>query len=59
VVAHRTGEVPVGEASVVIVVATPHRGEAFTICRWLIDELKTRVPIWKRDHLPQENSPRT
>ena len=54
VVAHRTGEVAVGESSVVIVVATGHRGEAFTICRWLIDELKARVPIWKREHLPLE-----
>ena len=56
--AHRTGEVEVGEASVVIVVATGHREEAFTICRWFIDELKARVPIWKREHLPLEKPQR-
>lgn len=59
VVAHRTGVVSVGEAAVVIVVAAGHREEAFTICRWLIDELKARVPIWKREHLPREQPPRT
>jgi molybdopterin synthase catalytic subunit len=58
VVAHRTGVVAVGEAAVVIVVAAGHRGEAFEICRWLIDELKARVPIWKREHLPRGTPPR-
>lgn len=58
VLAHRTGEVEVGEPSVVIVVATGHREEAFEICRWFIDELKARVPIWKRDHLPLQEPPR-
>ena len=38
--------------AVVAHVATGHRQEAFEICRWLIDELKERVPIWKREHLP-------
>lgn len=46
---HRTGEVPIAEASVVVGVATPHRAEAFAACRWLIDTLKARVPIWKRE----------
>ena len=46
---HRLGDVPVGEASVVVGVATPHRAEAFAACRWLIDTLKERVPIWKRE----------
>ena len=46
---HRLGEVPVGEASVVVGVATAHRGDAFEACRWLIDTLKERVPIWKRE----------
>jgi molybdopterin synthase catalytic subunit len=41
--------VPVAEASVVVGVATPHRAEAFAACRWLIDTLKERVPIWKRE----------
>jgi molybdopterin synthase catalytic subunit len=46
---HRVGRVAVGEPSVVIAVATPHRAEAFEACRWLIDALKARVPIWKKE----------
>lgn len=53
VVAHRKGVVEVGECAVYIGVATAHRVEAFTICHWLIDELKARVPIFKREHLPR------
>ncbi|TDI76488.1 MAG: molybdenum cofactor biosynthesis protein MoaE [Bacteroidetes bacterium] len=48
-IVHRTGLVPVNEASVFIGVATEHRSEAFSACRFLIDELKKRVPIWKRE----------
>ncbi len=48
-VLHRTGRVPVGQLSVVIVVAGGHRGECFDACRWLIDTLKQDVPIWKKD----------
>jgi molybdopterin synthase catalytic subunit len=44
---HRIGRVPVGESSVLIVVATSHRAEAFEAARFLIDELKRTVPIWK------------
>jgi molybdopterin synthase catalytic subunit len=44
---HRVGELKVGDVAVVVAVAAPHRGEAFDACRRLIDELKTRVPIWK------------
>jgi MoaE-MoaD fusion protein len=47
--AHRTGTLQVGEVSVVIAVAAPHRGEAFHACEWLIDELKRTVPIWKKE----------
>ena len=47
---HRLGPVPIAEASVIIGVATPHRAEAFTACRFLIDRLKQDVPIWKREH---------
>ena len=47
---HRIGEVPVGETSVLIGVATAHRAEAFEACRFLIDALKERVPIWKKEH---------
>ncbi len=49
-VLHRLGVVPVAEASVVVGVATPHRAAAFEACRFLIDELKVQVPIWKREH---------
>ncbi|MEM8487878.1 MAG: molybdenum cofactor biosynthesis protein MoaE [Bacteroidota bacterium] len=47
---HRLGIVPVAEASVVIGIATPHRGDAFEACRFLIDQLKIQVPIWKKEH---------
>jgi molybdopterin synthase catalytic subunit len=50
-VVHRLGEVPIGEVSVAIVVASPHRGPAFEACRFLIDRLKNEVPIWKREQL--------
>jgi molybdopterin synthase catalytic subunit len=46
---HRVGEVPVGEAAVVVAVATPHRAEAFEAARWAIDTLKATVPIWKKE----------
>ncbi|HMB94084.1 MAG TPA: molybdenum cofactor biosynthesis protein MoaE [Rhodothermales bacterium] len=46
---HRLGVVGVSEASVIVGVATPHRTEAFTACRFLIDTLKKQVPIWKRE----------
>src|SRR5437764_8470553 len=48
-VAHRFGRLEIGEASVIIVVATPHRAEAFDACRFIIDTLKTTVPIWKKE----------
>ena len=47
--AHRTGRLAVGEASVAIAVACPHRADAFACCRHLIDRLKEAVPIWKRE----------
>ena len=46
---HRTGEVPIGEAAVVVVVSSPHRAEAFEGARFAIDALKSTVPIWKRE----------
>jgi molybdopterin synthase catalytic subunit len=46
---HRTGPVPLGEASVVIAVAAGHRGEAFDAARYAIEELKARAPIWKSE----------
>ena len=48
-VVHRLGRLVVGETSVLIVVASAHRGAAFEACRWLIDTLKKTVPIWKKE----------
>jgi molybdopterin synthase catalytic subunit len=47
---HRLGRIEIGETSVLIVVASAHRGPAFDACRWLIDTLKKTVPIWKKEH---------
>ncbi len=46
---HSNGVVKVGETSVVVAVATPHRDTAFEACRFLIDELKERLPVWKKE----------
>jgi molybdopterin synthase catalytic subunit len=46
---HRLGVVAVGEASVVIAVSAPHRGEAYAASRFAIDELKAHVPVWKKE----------
>ena len=51
-VRHRIGELVVGEVSIIIVCASPHRGEAFDACRMLIDRIKESVPIWKRERGP-------
>lgn len=48
-VIHRLGEVPVTEASVAVVVSAVHRGAAFEAARWIMDELKRTVPIWKKE----------
>jgi MoaE-MoaD fusion protein len=48
-VEHRVGRLEVGDLAVVIAAAAPHRAEAFTACRALIDRLKDRVPIWKKE----------
>ena len=48
-VVHRLGRLYVGESSVLIAVASAHRGAAFDACRWLIDTLKKTVPIWKKE----------
>ncbi len=49
VVHHRLGRLEIGETSVLIAVASAHRGAAFDACRWLIDTLKQTVPIWKKE----------
>lgn len=50
VLLHRLGELARSEASVLVVAATPHRGEAFDAARFAIDTLKETVPIWKQEH---------
>ena len=49
-VRHRLGFIPTGEASIAIAVATPHRADAFEACRFVIEEVKRRLPVWKREH---------
>ena len=48
-VVHRLGRMEIGEASVAVAVASPHRAEAFAACRYVIDTLKATVPIWKKE----------
>jgi molybdopterin synthase catalytic subunit len=48
-IVHRLGRLEIGEASVAVAVASPHRGEAFEACRYAIDTLKATVPIWKKE----------
>ena len=52
VVEHRVGRVSVGEPAVVVAVATAHRDAAFEAARYLIDEVKARAPLWKKEHWP-------
>jgi molybdopterin synthase catalytic subunit len=49
-IVHRTGSVPLGEASIAIVTVSPHRDAAFDAARYAIDETKARAPIWKAEH---------
>lgn len=49
-VLHRVGELRVGEIAVGVAVASAHRAEAFDACEYVIDELKARAPIWKKEH---------
>ena len=48
---HRSGELAIGEVSVVVACSAPHRAEAFDACRHGIEQLKRDVPIWKKEHL--------
>lgn len=49
---HRTGRLEVGETSVIVAAGCEHRAEAFEACRYVIDELKKRLPVWKKEHYP-------
>lgn len=55
-VLHRVGDLGVGEVSTAIAVATPHRGEAYDASRYIIEEIKDRLPIWKREHYAEGDS---
>lgn len=47
---HRSGLLQLGDVAVVVGVASPHRAEAFDACRYIIDQVKLRLPIWKKEH---------
>lgn len=47
---HRTGILEIGDCAVWVGVVSPHRDEAFSACRYIIDEVKLRLPIWKKEH---------
>jgi molybdopterin synthase catalytic subunit len=47
---HRIGKILVGESSVVIAAGSEHRAEAFEACRFVIEEIKKRLPVWKKEH---------
>jgi len=49
---HRVGSLEVGESAVCVAVSSAHRKDSFDACRYVIDELKLRVPIWKKEHWP-------
>jgi molybdopterin synthase catalytic subunit len=53
---HRTGALKLGEVAVFVVVIAAHRDAAFDACRFIIDEVKQRVPIWKKEHYEQGDS---
>ena len=53
---HRVGELEVGEVSVAIAAASPHRAEAFDAARYVIEEIKKRLPVWKREHYVEGDS---
>jgi len=48
-IVHRVGVVENGQASVAVAISSPHRREAFDACQWIMDDLKRRVPIWKKE----------
>jgi molybdopterin synthase catalytic subunit/adenylyltransferase/sulfurtransferase len=53
---HAKGYVGLGEISIIIAVATPHRAEAYIVSRYVIEEIKKRSPIWKKEHYKNEDS---
>lgn len=55
-VVHRTGELALGEVSVAIAVAAPHRAEAYEASRYIIEAIKQRLPVWKQEHYREGES---
>ena len=53
---HRTGMLEIGDCAVWVGVSSPHRDEAFQACRYIIDQLKVRLPIWKKEHYADGHS---
>lgn len=53
---HRTGMLEIGECAVWVGVSSAHRDEAFNACRYIIDQVKVRLPIWKKEHYTDGNS---
>jgi molybdopterin synthase catalytic subunit len=49
-IVHRVGEIPAGDAIVLVLTAAPHRRAAFEACDYLMDHLKSRAPLWKKEH---------
>ncbi len=48
--AHRVGAIPIGESALVVAVGSSHRGDAFTACREIVDQIKLQLPVWKHQH---------
>ena len=53
---HRTGMLEIGDCAVWVGVSAPHRDEAFQACRYIIDQVKVRLPIWKKEHYADGHS---
>jgi len=53
---HRTGVLQIGDTALWVSVAAPHREEAFAACSYIVDEIKRRVPIWKKEHYVEGDS---
>lgn len=55
-VVHRTGELAIGDVSVAIAASSPHRAESFDAARYVIEEIKKRLPVWKKEHYVESES---
>jgi molybdopterin synthase catalytic subunit len=55
-ITHRVGDVPVGEASLLVEVESRHRADAFAALAWIVDEIKERLPVWKKERYDDGSS---